>query len=132
VDLPKPISDFTGQMNAFQSALGSSRNNKIGWNSTNSIFISVFGVNDVALQAYAGRNVATGQAILQPDVVDYFSILARQYNLGIRKFAIVLTPRKCLTSIQAQRHPLKLPSQQSPAPQSSPTAQPPTPPMWLR
>ncbi|KJX97991.1 cellulose-binding gdsl lipase acylhydrolase like protein [Zymoseptoria brevis] len=92
IALPEPVTDYRDQLQQFTSLIGSASSNKIGWNSTNSLFISAFGVNDVALQAYAGRNASVGQQVLQPDVVDYFNIFGQQYSMGVRKFVVILVP----------------------------------------
>lgn len=89
---PPPVRDFRDQEAEFESLTSSKT---VPWNSTNSLFISWFGINDVSLQIYNGRNLSTSQPILAPDVTDYFGVLQRQYALGARKFITVLVPREC-------------------------------------
>lgn len=89
-----PIYDFTDQHAEFESV-----SNQIRWNRYNSIFISWFGINDVAVQVYRGRSFDEAQSLLLPDIGDYFRLLRRQYRIGARKFITVLVPRKSSISL---------------------------------
>lgn len=88
-----PVKDFRDQQAQFEIL---NRNKAaLGWNSTNSLFISFFGINDVAVQIYSGRNSASVyEPILRADVADYWSLIERQYRLGGRRFLTVLVPRE--------------------------------------
>lgn len=105
---PSPIGDLRGQLAGFESSIGAAGSGKVKWTSTNTLFVNWFGINDVAIQVYQGRDRATAQAILGPDVTDYFGRMERQWQLGARNFVTVLVPRKsCITHLGGGR-PLTL------------------------
>ncbi|KAF2208519.1 carbohydrate esterase family 16 protein, partial [Cercospora zeae-maydis SCOH1-5] len=86
-----PIKDFRDQQGQFEILNRNKRT--LGWNTTNSLFLSFFGVNDVAVQIYSGRNSASSyEPILRADVLDYWNLVERQYRLGGRRFLTVLVP----------------------------------------
>ncbi|PIA91539.1 hypothetical protein CB0940_09067 [Cercospora beticola] len=86
-----PVKDFRDQQAQFE--ILNRNKSSLGWNSTNSLFISFFGINDVAVQIYSGRNSASVyEPILRADVADYWGLVERQYRLGARRFLTVLVP----------------------------------------
>lgn len=91
---PSPVGDFRAQLAVFEKNVGTAATSKIKWKSANSLFVNWFGINDVAIQVYQGRNRSVSEAILGPDVTDYFGRLERQWQLGGRNFVTVLVPRE--------------------------------------
>lgn len=91
-----PVRDFRDQQAQFELLNRSSRRPR--WNSTNSLFINWFGINDVAVQLFQGRNYSTITSILGPDINDYFGLVDRQYSLGARRFLTILVPRKSVVT----------------------------------
>ncbi|KAK4495508.1 hypothetical protein PRZ48_013840 [Zasmidium cellare] len=83
------VRDFVDQQAEFDIL---AKNRSIPWTARNSVFISWFGINDVAVQIHEGRNFNQSTAILAPDVDQYFALLGRQYQLGARNFVSVLVP----------------------------------------
>ncbi|CZT22713.1 uncharacterized protein RCC_08418 [Ramularia collo-cygni] len=89
---PTPNGDFRGQLALFESTIGAAASSKLKWKAANTLFINWFGINDIVIQAFQGRNGSTAQAILGPDVADYFGRLERQWQLGGRNFITILVP----------------------------------------
>lgn len=94
-----PIKDFRDQQAEFAVL---AKNKSIQWTAGNSVFISMFGINDIAVQIYQGRTYSQSTAILTPTVSQYFALLGKQYQLGARNFITVLVPRKSHTEILQQ------------------------------
>ncbi|KAK4494638.1 hypothetical protein PRZ48_013994 [Zasmidium cellare] len=80
-----PIKDLRDQEKEFAK-------NDVLWVSENTIFIHWFGINDVAIQVWSGRNLNDSEAILRPDIDDYFGLFERQHSLGARSFVTILMP----------------------------------------
>lgn len=91
-----PIHDFRGQLREFETL---SSGGKVPWNANNSVFINMFGIDDVAVQVFEDRNWTTAKANLQPDNGDYFDLLDRMYHLGAHKIITVLVPRKSIVEL---------------------------------
>lgn len=94
-----PTKDFRDQQAEFAVL---AKNKSIQWTAGNSVFISMFGINDIAVQIYQGRTYSQSTAILTPTVSQYFALLGKQYQLGARNFITVLVPRKSHTEILQQ------------------------------
>ncbi|KAF2163002.1 carbohydrate esterase family 16 protein [Zasmidium cellare ATCC 36951] len=83
------VRDFIDQQAEFAVL---AKDKGIPWSPRNSVFISWFGINDIAIQIHQGRDFNQSTAILAPDVDQYFALLGRQYQLGARNFISVLVP----------------------------------------
>lgn len=97
------VRDFIDQQAEFAVL---AKDKGIPWSSRNSVFISWFGINDIAVQIHQGRNFNQSTTILAPDVDQYFALLGRQYQFGARNFISVLVPRKLKPPYTRMPHPL--------------------------
>lgn len=78
------VRDFVQQVTEFQNHYGSAEN----WNSSNALFTSWFGINDI-ITGYAPTNWTT---TADETVTQYFAQVQLLYNAGARNFVVFMVP----------------------------------------
>lgn len=89
----KPVPDyyaFEDQTELFKANAGSIR-----WKSSNSIFISWFGINDSGLNVASGLGPQRPKQAFSGIAKTYFEQLDEFYQYGGRAFMVMKVPRKC-------------------------------------